>query len=72
MERPIFRIKRDRNKWGVQAKWPRSGDMWAKRQFWPRWVWHGPLGITSHRWDDGNKALWFANLCQEGVDRKTP
>ena len=71
MTRPSFRIKRRKNGWGIQVKWPRNGP-WTHYQIWPHWVWWGPFGFTDFVYIKGQDALDTANIMQRSVDRLIP
>ena len=67
--KPEVRAHQDwRGRWGVQIRWPGSGP-WARHQLWPRWVWHGPWGDGTFRYDSKANAqiaaTVFANLIEE-------
>lgn len=67
MDRPAFRVHKDwRGRFGVQAMWPKSGP-WAKHQWWPRWVWHGPFGNEKKRWPSVDGAQAFVRVCEDTV-----
>lgn len=61
---PQVKVVRCGKKYGVKVKWPRNGP-WTRTLLFPRFVWHGPFGNTSYRWDQSTGAISFANLCEQ-------
>jgi len=56
-----FRIKRRGKVWGVQVK---KVGAWF-------WRWTGPFGAAHlGKWERGQDALWFANLCEKVAKRE--
>jgi hypothetical protein len=65
---PEVKVARDGKMWGVKVKWPRTGP-WKRTLLFPRFVWHGPLGMDDCRWTDRHAADAFANMLRQEIER---